>query len=304
MNSGGGRTTRSPHPCAGPGCRRRQGAAPGRRRRAADGSVLCADCREEFLADLRRLPSLYRACGHALDGSGTVSGPRERTSGGSSPGIPLNTAAAEVRSEILALLGSWAGLVAESRRLPPPPRTVEGLTAFLLRHAGWLITHGAVRDASHEIARLTRRAARVSEPAGRRLITVGRCPEPGCAGALQAPIRPDADEPPVEVRCRTESAHRWAGHELILLKSRMRSDHTVVPAPSGSPPPTARRGAYAASTVWLTASDITRLWGVPSGSVYRLASQRDWRRRSHGGRTRYHETDVVRALGGLEPRSA
>ncbi|MBL3670743.1 hypothetical protein JL475_33230 [Streptomyces sp. M2CJ-2] len=56
--------------------------------------------------------------------------------------------------------------------------------------------------------------------------------------------------------------------------------------------------------MWLTASDITRLWATPSGSVYRLASQREWRRRSQGGRTYYHEADVVRALSERRPRSA
>ncbi|BBC30338.1 hypothetical protein SGFS_016320 [Streptomyces graminofaciens] len=233
-----------------------------------------------------------------------MSGPLARTSGGSSPGIPFNTAASEVRSEILALLGSWAGMVAEGRRLPPPPRTVETLAAFLLRHAGWLTACSAAGDASREVERLTRRAAQVSDPADRRLITVGLCPEPGCAGALQASVRPDADEPLLEVRCRTESAHRWAGHELILLKRRMRPTHTAAPDPSAPPAPGETPDAQAASAVWLTASDITRLWGVPPGSVYRLASQRAWRRRSHGGRTRYHEADVVRALGDRESRSA
>ncbi|NGO68929.1 hypothetical protein G5C65_11295 [Streptomyces sp. SB3404] len=65
-----------------------------------------------------------------------------------------------------------------------------------------------------------------------------------------------------------------------------------------SPAPAAGEGPV----TWLTAADISRLWHLPQGSVYRLASERRWRRRSRGGRTYYHGTDVTSALQRREQR--
>lgn len=239
---------------------------------------------------------LYRTCGELLDGSRSVSGPRERTSGGGTPGLPFNTHASDARREILTLLGSWAGLVAEARQVPGPDRTVEALAAFLVRHWSWLAAHSAVVDASHELNAAARRAARAADlDRDRRLVVVGPCPEPGCAGQLQSLIHPHSAAAPA-VRCRVDPAHHWTGGQLMALRRRMTATSAAThPAPL-TPPPT--------RTAWLTASDITRLWGVPSGSVYRLASQGAWRRRSRNGRTYYHEADVVRALSERRPHPA
>ncbi|WP_411074510.1 hypothetical protein [Streptomyces sp. cmx-4-7] len=306
MNSRETRTVRS-HPCAGAGCRRRRDTGTGRGRRAAAGAFLCQDCRGDLLTDLRRLPPLYRACGQLLDGSRAVSGPRERTSGGGLPGLPFNTAASDARREALAVLGSWAGLIAEARGLPRPDRTVEGLTAFLIRHAGWLTAHSAAGDASRELSGVTRRAALVATPEDRhRLVTVGVCPEAGCTGRLQSLIRPDATGEALDVRCRAEPAHHWAGEELMLLRRRLTAKAHLGRGDAAPQAASARSGTPEAATegtVWFSASDITRLWGTPPGSVYRLASQRAWRRVSRDGRTYYHEADVIRALSGRYPRT-
>ncbi|MFF9024892.1 hypothetical protein [Streptomyces eurythermus] len=242
-----------------------------------------------------------------------MSGPREYTTGGGLPGLPFNTAASDARRETLMVLGSWAALTAQARRLARPDRTVEALTAFLIRHAAWLSAHTAAGDASRELSRVTRRAARVADPAGqRRLVTVGACPEPGCTGKLQSLIRPHTIESAPVIRCRAEPAHHWTGEELMLLRRLMAAkagaahraprDSTMSPVIRAGGSDTAE--GTPARIVWLTASDITRLWATPPGSVYRLASQRKWRRRSQGGRTYYHEADVVRALSEGHPRSA
>ncbi|WP_199930774.1 hypothetical protein [Streptomyces sp. CB02923] len=249
------------------------------------------------MADLERLPSLYRACGQALDGSGTAGGLRERTSGGALPGIPLNTAASDIRSDILAVLASWAGTVVQARRVTPPRRTVGALSGFLVRHADWLGAHGAAGDAATEIRKLARRASRVADPAVHRLITVGPCPESGCTGSLQALIRPGVATAAVEIRCRVDPAHRWSGEHLMELKRRIRAAASGT-APGAAAGPDSAPAPASAPAAWLSAADISRLWGTPVGSVYRLASQRGWRRRSQGGRTRYHEADVTEALCG------
>ncbi|MBA6437044.1 hypothetical protein H3T12_21670 [Streptomyces sp. GMR22] len=51
----------------------------------------------------------------------------------------------------------------------------------------------------------------------------------------------------------------------------------------------------AATTIWLTAADISRLWGMAPGSVYRLANEGNWRRQRRGRKMYYHAGDVQRA---------
>jgi hypothetical protein len=51
----------------------------------------------------------------------------------------------------------------------------------------------------------------------------------------------------------------------------------------------------------LTADDIAHIWKISLGSIYRLASQRKWRRYRDGGRTYYHARDVTETLDSLTP---
>ncbi|MFP8960096.1 helix-turn-helix domain-containing protein [Streptomyces nanhaiensis] len=266
--------------CVGAGCRSRGGNGTAGRRTPAGGR-LCAVCHDRLAADLRRIPRLYDACGRVLGGGRT--GPRERTSGGHLPGMPFNTAAFEVRSAMLGVLGSWASLVAEERGTAPPRRAVPDLAAFLTRHLGWLSAHCAVGDLTEEVARLVRRAGRLADPDPVRRVRVGRCAEPDCRGTLVATLRPEAPEARAEIRCDAHPDHRWAGSEWTRLGRHVRR---------GRPGPPAGR------TAWLTADEISRLWGVPSGSVYRLASERRWSRHRRGGRTYYDEAEVREALRG------
>ncbi|NED24766.1 hypothetical protein G3I37_07630, partial [Streptomyces anulatus] len=54
--------------------------------------------------------------------------------------------------------------------------------------------------------------------------------------------------------------------------------------------------AGAPATRWLAPQDVSLLWRVPLGSVYRLASEQSWRRERRGGRSYYDEQDVRRTL--------
>ncbi len=275
------RPTTVAEPCAGARCTRR--AEAGRERlQTVGGSGLCPTCKERLAGDLRQLPELYHACGQLLGGSSGPRGLHERTSGGPLPGMPFNTAAAEARTAIISVLGSWAGLVADAREVTPPSRTVEALATFLSRHVDWLTAHSAAGDVSAEVARLVRNASRVATPTTHRRVPVGSCPEPGCEGTLNAPIRIDTPDSPIEIRCSADPAHNWAEREWTRLSRRMRRSTSATPA--------------SATTMWLTAADISRLWGIPPGSVYRLASEQNWRRRRRGGRMYYHDADVQSAL--------
>lgn len=278
--------------CVGEDCRR-SAVDGGGKRRARPDLRLCPPCLGRLVAALEELPGLYAECERVLGGAGPARGTGERRATGGRPaGIPLNGAAAEVRSAIVATLGSWSGLVADERDFPAPRRTPAQLAAFLLRSAEWLAAHPAVADATRELDRLVGAARRVArEPA--RSIPVGPCVEPGCTGrlAVTAGTR--------RILCDADPAHQWAGHEWTRLRRAMPGQRVPAQgraaAPAGTAPEPVER--------WLTARDIADLWGAPTGTVYRLASEQRWRRRNRCGRTYYAESDVHGSFSRRRPRT-
>ncbi|MEW2517874.1 hypothetical protein [Actinacidiphila alni] len=286
--------------CEGHGCGTRQadGRSPGR---PAGGYRLCAACHRRLTAGIRTLPELYRDCERVLGGA-AAKGLRERTSGGPLPGAPFNPAAAETRAAILGVLGSWSGLVAQERGLVPPERSIAALAVFLLRHADWLAAHPAVADATREVDRLVGRARRVAHPEQVRRIALGGCVEPGCGGRLSAVVTTGgATAVPSTVQCDAQPRHTWAGHQWTQLRRRMArpaeaADVRTTAAAVRTTADAVRAQAPADDTAvaerWLTAADISRLWGTPVGTVYRLASEQRWRRRHGSGRTYYSEADA------------
>ncbi|MGW0702221.1 hypothetical protein ACWD0A_23475 [Streptomyces sp. NPDC002867] len=279
--------------CEGITCRDRSRES-GRPRGRVAGTRLCPACALRLTDDLTRLPRLYHECGLLLGGSDR---PRDRTSGGGSlPGLPFNTAAAEARSLVLGILRSWAGLVVGERGVAAPRDTVAGVAEFLVRHADWLAAHEAAGELSQEAARAVRRARYVIDPPAGRGMRVGTCVVAGCEGGLTAVVRAGPGDAPVEISCATDPSHRWSAREWMALGRDASADRTerpagpVLPAGRPTPPP-------APAVRWLGARDISLLWGVPSGSVYRHASEQRWRRRTGKGRTFYHEEDVLRSLG-------
>ncbi|WP_158920617.1 hypothetical protein [Streptomyces sp. NBRC 109706] len=246
---------------------------------------MCPTCVLRLTRGLTRLPRLYHECGLLLGGSDR---PRESTSGGGSlPGLPFNTAAAEARATILGVLRSWAGLVVRERAVAAPRDTVGDIAEFLIRQARWLAAHEAAGALSEEVEREVRRAQHVTDPSPGRRVRVGTCAVARCEGVLTATVRADRPDTPVEVGCDAVSSHRWSAQEWIAL-------HRVA-SPGG-----ARRDGQAVTEPvvrWLSARDISRLWRIASGSVYRHASEQRWRRRTVNGRTFYHGGDVLRSLG-------
>lgn len=272
--------------CEGMECRRERDVTGRSRGLAGAGMRLCSACVRGLTNDLARLPRLYHECGLLLGGTDR---PRERTSGGGSvPGLPFNTAAAEARSVILGVLRSWAGLVVGERVVAAPRDTVACVVEFLIRHAGWLAAHEAVGELTGEVARAVRRARYVVEPSRSRGMQVGTCVVAGCGGELTAVARAGADAP-VEISCGAVASHRWSAQEWMALSQ----------GAEGAEGAEGQGGAVlpAVRVRWLSARDISLLWGVASGSVYRHASEQRWRRRSGKGRTFYHEEDVLRSLG-------
>lgn len=278
------------HLCHGAACRQRHdaGGADGERR-AENGSLLCAPCRNGLERDLRQLPRFYRACGDVLGGTRMPSGLRERTSGGPLPGLPFNTAAAEARTAMLAVLGSWASLVVEGRKVHPPRRCVDEMVDFLLRHITWLCVHPAIGDATAEVAQLIHSARRVTELPDLRRVPVGSCPIRDCGGELTATIRGTAPASEAQIQCSTDPAHQWSSREWAQLRQLTRATEG---------------GAPSTGVAWLSASDISSMSGLPTGRVYQLANKDRWRRQARRGRVYYHEGDALRTLQSHQPRSA
>lgn len=262
--------------CDGVWCHR---AAPrgGERGRAAEGERLCEGCRGRLGQGVRALPSLYAECGVALGGA-AANGLREKVGGGSLPGFALNGCAADARSRVVTTLASWSGLVADERRLAPPVRQVGPLAEFLLVNLFWLARHPAVGDLTAEVDQAVEAARRAAYPDPVKRVDVGGCVVPGCDGVLTATVRTSRPGEGARVRCGADPRHTWDGSEWTGLRREM-----------GCPTP-ATRGR------WLTVADIAALWGTPAGTVYRLASERSWRRVTRSGRAHYAEDDVHRTF--------
>jgi hypothetical protein len=180
-------------------------------------------------------------------------------------------------------------MVAEERRVTAPERSVAALVTFLRRHVDWIAAHAAAADATDELVQLVRAARRVAYPNLVRRVVVGGCVEAGCDGELVAFVYPQEPLLPAEIRCNVDSRHSWLEQHWMQLSNRMD------PAPSTD---------TTATTRWLSAADISRLWCIPAGSVYRIASEQQWRRRTQARRTYYHEADVLQTVGQRKPRSS
>lgn len=273
----------------------------GREPRPALGrSRLCHVCAQRLAADLERLPGLYRSCESVLEGSrhgGVTVG--SRGAGGPVPGIRLNTRAAEVRASILAVLGSWGGLVAHERRVAPPSRTVTALADFLRLHVTWLAAHETAADASSELNRLAHAARRLIEPDSVRRLEIGACAEPDCGGSLVARVRSGGAAALSDIVCTAAPAHRWPAAEWTRLGRSLGAGSRP-----DAPDATGNAGGARRAAEWLSPAEVAHLRGVPSGTVYRLASEHRWRRDKRAGRTYYWAQDVERTFhaAGRTPR--
>jgi hypothetical protein len=113
-----------------------------------------------------------------------------------------------------------------------------------------------------------------------RRVPIGTCVERDCAGQLHAVVPRNESSAPARINCDVDSRHNWSEQQWYEL-SRLLAQESSGSGGSGPRPPR-----------WLSAADISRLWRIPSGSVYRFASEQDWRRHKQAGRTYYHAGDV------------
>jgi hypothetical protein len=174
---------------------------------AGPGRSLCTACRDRLISNLENLPALYSDCNRAA--SQQVVHVIRKVSRKSATADSMSPAAAEIRTAILTILASWAGLVADERRVQPPARDTPALAGFLCRHIEWLTHHPAAGDIADEIQDLVRVARSIAYPNGVRRVHVGCCPAGDCDGDLIALIRPRDDLLPSEIVCTVASGHAW-----------------------------------------------------------------------------------------------
>ncbi|MFI8852986.1 hypothetical protein ACIGW3_22755 [Streptomyces sp. NPDC053499] len=127
-----------------------------------------------------------------------------------------------------------------------------------------------------EIEDVLRRASRAAEPGRVRVVPVGTCVRSGCDGKLRAVIKLDSASGArhSDIRCSADPEHAWLADEWARLASE--AAHT---------PRQPRR-------LWYTVAEVEALAKIKSGSVYRLASQFNWRRRKVAGKVYYCARDV------------
>lgn len=157
--------------------------------RASHGYYLCVHCTHALVAEIRRVPALAVQLDATIsrqtrtgNGVGVTSRPSERP-------LPVNLTAADIRSDLVGVLATWARDIRDRTGAPGDVGTLTDAAAFLLAHVSTVRTHPAVDELHDEITDAIARAWRiVDRPAERRFI--GPCDE--CGADLYA--RPHSAE--------------------------------------------------------------------------------------------------------------
>lgn len=235
-------------------------------RTAAPGLQLCDYHLLRIAADATRNADLYSELEAVL---ATSERPGERTSGTPSHGTELNIRAAVMRTEIRHVMVSWCKLVADERGIALPTDHIDAIGAYLALHRDWLAAHPAAGDCSDELASVGRRAFNVAYPSGARIFPVGPCPGSGCTATVRVVLRKVDALLPSELVCDADEPHSWPA-------SRWRELGRTI------------------NHRYLSTTEIAQRWSLPVGTVYRLASEQQWRRTEDGRRpTLYHASDVT-----------
>jgi hypothetical protein len=200
---------------------------------------------ERVRRDLAEAPELYQRCESLL-----VRFPpafTQRVAGGGSTGLVLDERVTSARSDILAVLASWSGLVADERGVGRPRRDTADLAAFLAVHLDWLLTHPAGPCFASELGAAAAAAREVSRSGSGPGIELGPCVEedcdhmmvaarsgssagrpgpsgrPGSSGSSGSSGRPGSSgssgSSGLEVRCA--AGHAWAPRQWLRLSRQL-----------------------------------------------------------------------------------
>jgi hypothetical protein len=208
-------STAAPAPAAARAPARGRGGLSGRR---TPGCGL----RDRVRRDLAELPKLFDRCESLL-----VSFPRAfapRVAGGGTSGLVLDERVTDARRDIVAVLASWSGLVADERRVRRPGRDAAELSAFLAVHLDWLLAHPAGPCFAEEVLAVASTAREVSRSGPGPAVELGRCVEEGCDHPMVATRGTSSD---FEVRCA--AGHSWRPRQWLSLARQLKG-RSEVPA--------------------------------------------------------------------------
>lgn len=225
-------------------------ARPGGPDTAGRGFRICQGCATLLGQALRRLPVLYRQCGDLHLRSPAQAWEKAPSRARPGPTVPLHAPATDARQAVETVLASWAGLTVQATRTAAPPRVVVDLCRFLLGRFPFLLRHPAAGELVAEVAGLLAEVERVLRPDHGR--APGPCVVSGCEGRLTGGR---------ERELRREPGARLERPRGVVARC-------PEPAVRGEPR-------------WLSAAGITALWGITRGSVYRLACENGWGRRTY-----------------------
>lgn len=191
--------------------------------RTATGALLCDPCTRKLERNLRALPGLHQEGLHHVMATTTrrrnptkVSGSRKRDH--------LNVAALDARSNIVAILESWAGYVAEELGTTTPPRSVPHLACFLLLNLEWLAAQPPAADFADEVQGLHTELLRVVEPdRGDRDPLTRQCVVDRCTGTINASPHAvgAAGSPGQKSSISCSAGHSWEIREWLVLRHLM-----------------------------------------------------------------------------------
>jgi len=173
-----------------------------------------ADLSDRLRRDLAEVPGLYQRCESLL-----VRFPpafTQRVAGGGTTGLVLDERVTEARRDLVAVLASWSGLVADERSVTRPRRDAAELAAFLAVHLDWLLAHPAGPCFAEELLAAAAAAREVSRSGPGAGIELGRCVEDGCDSTMIA-TRDTSSGTSSELEVRCAAGHAWRSRQWLRL---------------------------------------------------------------------------------------
>ncbi|WP_055563987.1 hypothetical protein [Streptomyces atriruber] len=183
--------------------------------RDATEPLLCGACVGKLERTLRALPGLHQEGLHHVMATSRRRNPTKVS--GSRRRDHLNVSALDARSNIVAILESWAGYVAEELETTVPSRSVPHLTCFLLRHLEWLTAQPPAEDFAAEIQGLHVELLRIIDPdRGDHDPLTRRCVVDSCPGTINASPQSSGAAAKGSIHC--SSGHSWEIREWLVLR--------------------------------------------------------------------------------------
>ena len=263
------------------------------RLRPARHGLLCIGHYKRLEQLLAEIPARLDEADRSLV-PGSQSGPK--VSGDPETALPFNEHLSRAMHQTRDTLASWAAEVVEQHpdRLHPPMFTATACSAFLLRWLPWISEQEWVSDFHDETRENAQQLHAALEPLRTRRVDLGPCDaktacdvesheEMTCQGAMQAVVRDTDENLPAEITC-TVCGLVNPPSEWRALARRLRGTQDPM----------------------LTAAQLSQLLRVPVGTLWRWASEDDWRRvedvTENGRRTRYSVEDAQATHDRHQPR--